>query len=265
MATHVVLKKPWWKRRAGRISASLSTLLGFLYVLEKWVGIALLPEGLKTIYENSKGIIDAISPHTQGVLFGAIGALAATFTLIYITEKWGSIRSMVLMLPWALRYVRITAIGKVPVYYRFVVQTGTRTRQRPSVKRIRKGRVADIRFDIPEGVHQYFPVIEVPATYKLLFPNSDTRTTNPWRETIASNGRRRYKLEFVVARWNASSWIRVQVVTRYGEAGWEDVWEQIGKTRSLRTLGCLGHSIEKIVPAPPTFDELMEQLQKDEG
>ena len=222
-----------------------------------------------TWYHGVYAVISAIPRDAYLVIFTATAVASLIFGGIYLTEKWQSIvravlRSKLFMLLWAWRYVWVTAIGKVPVHYRFVVRDGARRRQLPGIARIKKGRTIDIRFDIPEGVHTFHLVIEVPAIYKLLFPHSQSE--GRWIETIASNGRRRYKTAFVTHRRNARSpeWVQIMVVTRYGEAGWGAVRETIRKNPSVWTLAHLGRTVEAITPPPPTFEELIARAHEGE-
>ena len=238
----------------------LSGALCLLWALAKWIGLAGLPEDASTWYLGAIAVINAIPPPVYWTIFGACISASLLFGAIYLTEHWDSIRHKVLMLPRAWRYVRITAIGKVPVYYRIVTRKGPRVRQPLSIMRTRKGHTTDIKFDIPQDVHTFHLVVEVPPKYMLLFPHS--RSDGAWIETIASSGRRRYKSVFVTHRRESSEWVQIMVVNRYGEAGWGSVRETLRKNRSVWSLARLGRAVDTIAPPPPTFEELLAQAQE---
>lgn len=265
-------KKPIWKRWAG-VASFISILSTWGWLVVRWIGLAGLPEDASAWYRAVISITGEIPLPVYWSIFGALVMGAVVFTAIWLNEKWESLRHrMWWQTPfWIWRYVRITAIGKVPVHYRFVVRKcaswrNPRTRYPFRVVRIRKGQDATIRFDIPDGVHDLHLIIEVPAIYKLLFPHS--RSDGRWIETIASNGRRRYKTVFVVSRGARQSpeWVQVMPVTRYGEGGWGAVMETLRKSSSvLGGLADRGRMINIPAPPPPPLEDLIAQLSHDEA
>ena len=256
-------KKPWWKRYSGVtavLSGALSGCIGLFWNLERWIGLAGLPGDSNSLYLWGNALISLVPPQVYWMTLGATLMLGLAASVVYISHHWDSMQSRVLILPWACRYVRITAVGKVPVYYRFAVTKGLGGRKPLSIRRIKKGQTTDIRFNIPQEAHQFRLVIEVPPIYKLLFPSS--RSDVEWIETMASNGRRRYKSAFVNSRRKSSEWARIMVVNRYGEAGWGAVRESLKGSPSVWSLANRGRGVEMIAPPPPTFEELLEQAQE---
>lgn len=151
-------EKPWWKRRSGPIAVfmwALSGCISLFWNLEQWIGLAGLPEDAKTLYSWFSDLIVLVPSHIYWMTLGMIIALGGAASVIYVLEHRVYIWSKILGLYWAWRYVQITAIGKVPVHYRFVIREGPRIRQSPSVRRIKKGMNTYIRFDIPENVYRF--------------------------------------------------------------------------------------------------------------
>ena len=256
-------KKPWWKRFSGPtavVSWILSGCIGLFWNLERWIGLAGLPEDIHSLYLWGNALFNLVPLQVYWMTLGAALMLGLAASVVYLSHHWDSMQSRVLILPWAWRYVWITAVGKVPVYYRFAARKGLGGRKPLSIRRIKKGQTAYIRFDIPQEAHEFRLVIEVPPIYKLLFPAS--RSDVEWIETIASNGRRRYKTAFVNPRRKSSEWARIMVVNRYGEAGWGAVREALKRSRSLWSLANRGRAVEMIAPPPPTFEELLASAQE---
>lgn len=255
--------KPWWKRYSGPTAVlfgMISGFLGFFWNLERWVGLAGLPGDTQSLYLWGKALIDLVPPQVYWMTLGATLMLGLAASVVYISHHWDSIQSRIFILPWAWRYVRVTAIGKVPVYYRVAARKGAGGRRPLSIRRIKKGQTTDIRLDIPQEARQFRLVIEVPPIYKLLFPSSQSE--GEWIETIASNGRRRYKSAFVNSRRKSSEWVRIVLVNRYGEAGWGAVRETLGKNPSVWSLAHRGRAVEVIAPPPPTFEEILALAQE---
>ena len=96
--------------------------------------------------------------------------------------------------------------------------------------------------------------------YNLLFPSS--RSDVEWIETIASNGRRRYKSAFVNSSRKNAEWVQIILVNRYGEAGWGAVRETLRKNPSVWSLAHRGRAVEMIAPPPPTLGGLLELAQE---
>ena len=99
--------------------------------------------------------------------------------------------------------------------------------------------------------------------YNLLFPSS--RSDVESIETIASNGRRRYKSAFVNSRRKNAEWVLIILVNRYGEAGWGAVRETLRKNPSVWSLAHRGRAVETIAPLLLLSEDSSSWLRSKRG
>ncbi len=242
-----VSQPPLWRRFGKRTKWVLAGLSPALSI----IGLGGLQDDLSTWHRWINRAVSWVgfemSDAVAGIFIGA-GVTGFLFLALILWGDWAEAALKPYMLSlrlFSLRslyglwlYIRITAIGKVPIRYGNYLldddQQGTLHEAQVSTKRLPKGKIDHIRFPT-QPFMGYGLVIELSALYKLSFSSSGPQLH--WNETV-TNGRRRYESKIErhqfhrllgSQRQKDAIWIPLAVVTAFdGNAGWDDVKQVFG-------------------------------------